>query len=76
MNQHPNKGKRQGSDVRLALDACQSNEEREQFLRQWFAGARARTIAADPFARGAFARDAGMTPRELGLWNRFQAGIA
>lgn len=62
--------------VRIALSVCQSDKQRELFLRRWFRGTKARRIAADPFSRGAFARDAKMIPSELGLWNRFQAGIA
>ena len=61
--------------VKAALQVCESNTEREVFLRQWFNSPQGRHIDTDPFKRGAFARDANMAPKELGLWNRVFVGI-
>ena len=50
-------------------------EDRSKFLTYWFQLPVVKAIAADPFRRGAFARDVGLTPRELGQWNAFCATL-
>lgn len=56
------------TNVSVALSVC-NPQQREEFLKVWFRGMLAKSIAADPARRGIFARKSGMTADELGMWN-------
>lgn len=66
------------SGVKAALDAQVPEEYREKaralFLKKWMSSPAGLHIGRNPERRGWFAREAGFTESELGMWNKIIVG--
>lgn len=56
-------------ELNAVKEALNTEVARKEFLQKWFTSPAGTAIGEDPFRRGEFAIQAGMTKEELGEWN-------